>query len=269
MEKDMKKILMAVSALAILASIPAYAETAGEAASRVEAKTENALNKAGDAIERGAEKAKAATKDAYSDVKAYFTDEKNVSAVTDLKMSSVRTADKLIGATVQDPAGKNIGKIEDALVSRDGDIERVIINDGGVLGLGGKLVSFDDDVIEGTRNNEDIVVKLNEESIKNAAAFDYDKSMPAGMYSVKKLIGAKVLDDKGKNIGTVDTLAFDGDEADYVVVSFNKILGLGGDKAAMDFKALNIADNAGKYSFKLNAEQSAQFNSFKQSTKAN
>ncbi len=264
-----KKILMAASVLAILASLPAYAETAADAAARVEVKTENVLDKAGNAIERNAEKAKAATKEAYSDVKAYFTDDNNISAVTDLKMSSVRTADKLIGATVQDPAGKDIGKIEDTLVSKDGDIERVIINDGGVLGLGGKLASFDDDVIEGIRNNEDVVVKLNEASIKNATAFEYDKSMPAGTYSVKKLIGAKVLDDKGKNIGSVDTIAFDGDDADYVVVSFNKILGLGGDKAAMDFEALDIVDNGGKYSFRLNAEQSAQFNSFKQSTKAN
>lgn len=294
------KILMGASVLAVLAAFPALAETKVDANASTEAKVEAKLDAAGEAIKENAKKAgeaierkteqagaatreayedtKAASKDAYGDVKAYFSDDKDIKAVSSLNVKGRLTADEIIGAGVENPAGEKIGKIEDILVDNEGDAETVIINDGGVLGLGGKLVAFDYDIIEGFTGDKDVVVKLTEKSIKEAKRFEYEAPktpdakisvMPASQFSVKKISDAKVVDAQGKAVANVDTVAFEGDDADYVIVTFNKILGMGGDKAALDFEAVDLTNNNGKYQFKLNQQQTAQFENHKEQTKAN
>ncbi len=294
------KILMGASVLAVLAAFPAFAETKVDANASTEAKVEAKLDQAGDSIKENAKKAgeaidrqteragaatreayedtKAASKEAYSDVKTYFSDDKDIKAVSSLDVKGRLTADELLGATVENPSGENIGKIEDILVDKEGDAETVVINDGGVLGLGGKLVAFDYDIIEGFTGDKDVVVKLTEKSIKDAKRFEYEAPktadakisvMPASQFSVKKIIDAKVVDAQGKAVANVDTVAFEDDDADYVIVTFNKILGMGGDQAALDFEAIDLVNNNGKYQFKLNSQQTAQFETHKATTKAN
>ena len=279
-----KTILMGASVLAMLVALPAFAETKVHAESSTEAKLENAevktkdaLDRAGKSIERTAEKAEAKAKDAYNDVKAYFNEKTDDAASVNVNASI--TADKLLGMQVEDHTGKNIGSIEDILVSADGDAETVIINDN-ALGLGGKLAAFDYDVIEGMRANDNAAVKLTEADIKAAKRFEYKAEdakgeaniliMPAGQFSVKKISDAKVFDANGKAVADVDTVAFKDDDAEYVIVTFNKILGVGGDKAALNMEALDLAQKPnGDYAFTLTQKQSAQFENAKDAKKAN
>lgn len=285
------KILMGVSVLALLTALPAFAETKVDANADVStsAKIENKLDKAGESIKESAKEAgdatreayqdaKAKTKETYGEVKAYFSDDDDVKAVTSINIDSRLTADELLGADVQNPSGEKIGSIEDILVDKEGDAETVVINDGGVLGLGGKLVAFDYDIIEGVSADKNVIVKLTDASIKKAKRFEYEAPskpdaaisvMPASQFSVKKVQDAKVVDAKGKAVANVSDVVFDGDDADYLIVTFDKFLGLGGDKAALDFEALDLANNNGKYTFKLTSQQTAQFENQKATTKAN
>lgn len=285
------KILMGASFLALLAAFPAFAETDANAKAEVSTSTkvENTLDragetvkekamKAGEAIERQTDKAAAATQDAYGEVKAYFSDDDDVKTMASVNLGARLTADELIGTDVESTAGKKLGKIEDVLVDGEGDAETVVINDGGVMGLGGKLVAFDYDVIEGFNGDKDVVVKASEKAIEQAKRFEYEAPsepdakisvMPATQFSVKELMDSKVVDAEGKAVATVETIAFEGDDADYLVVTFDKILGMGGDKAALDFEALDLVNNEGKYTFKLNSQQTAQFEAQKATTKAN
>lgn len=270
-----KKILMGASFLALVAAFPAFAaETKVNANADTSTKIEAKMDEAGNAIERTADKAVAKTKEAYKDVKAYFNDDKDDAVRVDI--NTRLTADELIGTDVQDMNGKSLGEIKDILVSADGDAETVIISDS-ALGLGGKLAAFDYDVIEGFTKDKDVVVKLSEANIKSAKKFEYkaDKAdantivMPSNEYSVSKIIDSKVYDANGKAVADVDTVAFDGDDADYIVVTFNKILGMGGDKAALNMDALKIAPKDDKYAFTLTQQQSAQFETAKDAAKAN
>ncbi len=283
-----KKILMGVSVLAVLAAFPAFAEdTMKDKANRAEAtvestaekaadKTKETYNEAMEATKEGLNKAEAKTKEAYQDVKTYFNEG------DDAKVSSVNvidriTADELIGAKVENWKGEDIGRIKDILVTGDGDAKAVVIDDNG-LGLGGKLAAFDYDVIQGIASDKDIVVKLSEENVKQASRFEYEgeakagekiRFKPADQYSVKKIIDAEVVNPEGKKVADVDTVAFEGDDADYLIVTFNKILGVGGDKAALNLQALDLAEKDGKITFKLNTQQTAQFENYKEGTKAN
>jgi len=287
-----KTILMGASFLALLAAYPAFAaDTSVDANANVSTSTkiENSLDKAGDkikasadkagnAIERAADKAKVATKDKYQDVKAYFNNDKDLSATSSINVSERNTADAIIGTGVQDANGKSAGKIHDIIVDKDGNAQWVIIEDGGVLGLGSKLVAFDYGVIDGWNKSNDAVVKLTEAQIKAAQGFEYeapknsDKKvtvLPADRYSVKKILDAKVIGTDGKKIADVDEVAFDGNAAKYLIVDFDKVLGMGGDKAALNMDALNLVNDNGKYSFKLDSQQTAQFENYKETTKAN
>lgn len=264
------KILLGASLIAVMAAFPALAETEAKAGAEASTgvKIENTLEKAGHEIEKAADTAATKTKGAYNDVKAYFTNDNDIKAVSSFNVDTALTADKLIGTSIQNPKGEKIGKIEDIIVNADGDATAVVVNDGGVLGLGGKMAAFDYDILEGFTANENVMVKLSEDSIKNAQAYDPD-AMAAGSFSTKKLADAKIVDANGKAVADVETIAFDGDDADYVVAKFNDILGMGGDKVAMDFDALTLTNASGKYTFKLNAQQSAQFEAKKGATKAN
>lgn len=50
-------------------------------------------------------------------------------------------ASKLVGATVYNDSGDNIGSIDDLLIGTDGTIKTAVISVGGFIGIGNKLVS--------------------------------------------------------------------------------------------------------------------------------
>ena len=275
-----KTILLGASMLAIITALPAFAaETAVKADTSAEVKVENALDKTGDAISNAANKTEEAVKNTYSDVKAYFSDDDDLKVMSSINVASRNTADALLGTGVQNAEGKTIGEIHDVLVDAEGDAETVIIQDtAGLLGVGSKLAAFDFDVIEGYNKNQDVVVKLTEQSIKAAKPFEYDaaaaaksdvkmSTIPAGQFSLSKILDADVIGPDGKKVADVETVAFDGDDADYIIVAFNQIMGMGGEKAALNMEALDLVDKDGKYSFRLNSAQTAQFETYK--TKSN
>lgn len=272
-----KHILMGASVLALIAALPAFAETKAKAELDTGDKIEKTLEDTGESIERGTEKAGAAVKGAYNDVKAYFTDDSD--DIIAVNIETRLTSDELIGKTVRNSKGETLGKIEDILITADGDAEMIVINDG-MLGLGGKQAAFDFDVLKGYTPSGDAVVVLTDAHIEAAKRFelradakDIDPAktfvMPADHYSVAKIMDSKVYDARGKAVADIDTVAFDGDDADYVVITFNKILGMGGDKAALNIEAIEIKPRDDKYAFVLTQKQSARFETVKSDAKAN
>lgn len=273
-----RHILMGASVLALIASLPAFAETKANTEPTTGQKVERTLDRTGEKIERGAEKAEDAVKGAYNDVKAYFNDDSD--DVVAVNIDKRVTADELIGKTVRNSKGDTLGKIEDILITANGDAEMIVINDG-FLGLGGKHAAFDFDVIKGYTPSGDAVVVLTDAQVDAAKRFerradavkDADAAktfvMPAEYLSVAKIMDSKVYDAAGKAVADIDTVAFEGDDADYVVITFNKILGMGGDKAALNIEAIDIKPRDDKYAFTLTQKQSARFDTMKSNTKAN
>ncbi|MGH6959077.1 MAG: PRC-barrel domain-containing protein [Dongiaceae bacterium] len=51
-------------------------------------------------------------------------------------------ADKLIGMTVYNSAGEEVGKVDDILLDKEGKVSGVVLDVGGFLGLGGKSVGI-------------------------------------------------------------------------------------------------------------------------------
>jgi sporulation protein YlmC with PRC-barrel domain len=70
------------------------------------------------------------------------------------------TADMLKGAKVYGPNSEEVGEVNELLVTDDGDLDRVVIDIGGFLGVGERPVAFDIDEIQILRKDggDDVVV---------------------------------------------------------------------------------------------------------------
>lgn len=84
-----------------------------------------------------------------------------------------RLATELMGVTVEDANGENIGDVNDLVVGSDGQVNAVIIGVGGFLGMGEKNVAVSYNSVERKMEDEDLIVVLNASKAELEAAPDY------------------------------------------------------------------------------------------------
>ena len=81
---------------------------------------------------------------------------------------------KLRGARIENPAGENIGSIDDLVLSPDAKVTYAILDVGGFLGLGGHLVAVPFDQLQVTDNGDKIVLKQGtKEQLQQMPEFNY------------------------------------------------------------------------------------------------
>jgi sporulation protein YlmC with PRC-barrel domain len=96
-----------------------------------------------------------------------------------LKGTDLR-ASELVGARVRNPAGDNLGEIEEIVIpSRDQDDMLVIVSVGGVLDVGDKLVALPYDDLRVSIDGDTFYFDRTEEQLKAAPAFTYDAQAEA------------------------------------------------------------------------------------------
>ena len=84
-------------------------------------------------------------------------------------------ASELVGARVRNPAGDNLGEIEEIVIpSGDQDDMLVIVSVGGVLDVGDKLVALPYDDLRVSLDGDTFYFDRTEEQLKAAPAFTYD-----------------------------------------------------------------------------------------------
>jgi sporulation protein YlmC with PRC-barrel domain len=91
-----------------------------------------------------------------------------------LKGKDLRTSE-LVGARVRNPAGDNLGEIEEIVIpTGDQDDMLVIVSVGGVLDVGDKLVALPYDDLRVSLDGDTFYFDRSEEQLKAAPAFTYD-----------------------------------------------------------------------------------------------
>lgn len=269
------KTITAASALALLISVQAHAAgmdnnaaggeamaTAGTAAKDgpgdADSDSRSAVTKAGDAVAKAAD-----------DVKALFLG-KDSKKLEPVLIRRSMTAEGLLGQPLRNPEGERIATIKDVIVDKGGTAKLVVVSDSGPLGIGGKVAAFDYDRVVTQDADGQTVVSLSQDMIDHAKDFSYDqkdwakaKVIPAGSISVKNLLKGDVLDNTGKKVASVENVYLRNGEVSQVIVGFDKILGMGGELAALDFNDLQIVKKKDEVNFKLNAQQSSTFRNFK------
>lgn len=189
-------------------------------------------------------------------------------------IATTSTASALLNQPVINAKQERVGTLSDIIVDSKGNAKLAIVSDGDFLNIG-KEAAFDYSNILRVNADGDLVTPLTEESIKNARKFSYDtkesgkdiRTIPAGGYSIDKLLDAEVVNAKGENVASVDNITFRNGKADSLIVGFDKTLGIGGEKAALSFPNVKmISKEDGKIDLQLTDAQAAQFETFKQST---
>ncbi len=85
------------------------------------------------------------------------------------------SADDIVGSSVRDADGKDIGQVEDLMVSSDGKIESAIVSVGCVLGVGGRQVKVPFDSLELKRdasNPDTVYAQASRQTLESAPAYE-------------------------------------------------------------------------------------------------
>lgn len=256
----MKRLLLTTVSALVLTTAPVLAETAADvnATATVKTDTESALDKVGNSIEQGWNKTSKAVSETAEDVaegtKKVYEDVREDIASTEIKIipqadttfAHDRLASTLIGATLYSDKGDKVGKIEDITVDAQGHTRTIIVGDGTFFGLG-KKVALNHDQFALDASSQKLVSPLTKEQLESSDDFNYDNL--AG-YRVSTLLDGQIVDVNNKTVGQVEDIAFTNGQADKILLSYNQILGVSGDRAIMDFNLPKLV---------INGEQNVDF----------
>lgn len=282
-------LIGAVSAIALLFAAPAMAETAKEM-NKEYGQNESYGSRAkdnGSVVDRQQNNTEAkedfskATKDASAsmretadEIKAAFIDEDVKVKASNVTFNKRTTADGIIGKPVVNQSNDRIATVEDVILDANGDAKLVVVKDGDFAGMGGKLAAFDYDSIISRKADGDVVMPITEQTLDKVAEFSYDKTdkenvrmIPANGYSVKGLLDGNIVDPAGKKLASIDNLSLKGGKADLIIAGYGKVLAMGGDKVAVDFDSGRLVRDGDNVNLKLSQNQTAKFNSFKETHK--
>jgi sporulation protein YlmC with PRC-barrel domain len=100
--------------------------------------------------------------------------EKEALAKEHLKSHGMCRASKLIGTDVEDPAGKNLGDVDDVVIDdASGRVAYAVLSFGGFLGMGDKLFAIPFGSLRANPKDEDkLVLDVSKEKLKAAPGFD-------------------------------------------------------------------------------------------------
>jgi sporulation protein YlmC with PRC-barrel domain len=91
------------------------------------------------------------------------------------------TADSLVGTTVRDVQGKDIGQVSQLLIdAREGKVTSVIIKRGGAFGFGGKDMSVPWEALKIQRDQEKLVVTMQQDMLEQAPRPQRDQGSQSG-----------------------------------------------------------------------------------------
>ena len=289
-------ILSTVSIIALAAASPAIADNA-EANAKVgvsasgsvqteRTKSQNDIPEVTEEdIERGWENTKKAvsetaedvsnaTQEAYEEISAALIENDQADAdFTTVTLDSRMTASGMIGKPVYNTNGESVATVKDIILDREGQAIMVVVADGEFIGMG-KQAAFDYNAITHVNADGDVIMPLTEQMIENAAEFSYDrerysetvKVIPSNGYSVAELLDAQLVNPQKETVGDVDNISFKNGQANHIIIGFDKILGLGGKKAAMEYDSATLVRNGDDLDFQLSANQAAQFEAYKKTS---
>jgi sporulation protein YlmC with PRC-barrel domain len=100
---------------------------------------------------------------------------------TEGPVATAAEAERLIGTKAVTAQGSDVGTIENLLVNPDNTIERVVLEWGGVLGLGERHVAVPWEDVTMTADGRQAVIDLTRDQLENMQRYDPDVPAAAGI----------------------------------------------------------------------------------------
>jgi sporulation protein YlmC with PRC-barrel domain len=176
-------------------------------------------------------------------------------------------AEKLIGRTIENANGDNVGEVESVVIDQDGKVRYIIVGVGGFLGIGEKNVALEWEDLTISENGEKVVTAATKdqlaalpehkfpETVKPGSVYSYDEAVrtnpsleastepAAGTVGIaaSKLVGATVENANGDNIGEIHEVLLSSEgNAEALVVDVGGFLGMGEHTVVMKWTDLSI-----------------------------
>lgn len=83
------------------------------------------------------------------------------------------SANKLIGTTIHNEAGKEVGTVHDLIVAPDGEVSLAVVEVGGFIGIDSKWVAVPATMFEPAEAGDVVLPKATEEELTKMPAFRY------------------------------------------------------------------------------------------------
>lgn len=198
---------------------------------------------------------------------------------TATSIHSTATAEGMLKQPINNTANQRVGTLRDIIIDADGKAQLAVVSDTRIPGIG-KEAAFEYSLVTRQNADGDVIMPISEDRIKSARSFSYDReevgedaevrTIPAGGYSVDKLLSADVLDAQGDKIAAVENITFRNGKVDAVVIGYDKTLGMGGKKAALRFSDLKLNPTGdGDADLQLTAAQTQQLKSLSERRASN
>jgi sporulation protein YlmC with PRC-barrel domain len=92
------------------------------------------------------------------------------------RQAMTERASKILDKDVKDQKGEDVGKVNDLLMNRNGQVEYLIVSQGGVLGIGDKLIPIPFRMARvDTKNDNVVLMNIDKEKLEKAPHFASDK----------------------------------------------------------------------------------------------
>lgn len=89
---------------------------------------------------------------------------------------AIRGSD-LIGASVKNPNGDNLGTVNDIIVNKRGDVEYLILSHGGILGFGEELIPIPFKIARIDAKEQVVMVNISKDKLSKAPNFSDWKNL--------------------------------------------------------------------------------------------
>jgi sporulation protein YlmC with PRC-barrel domain len=162
-------------------------------------------------------------------------------------------SDAVRGATVRDQAGQRVGTVDRLVADRQsGQIQRVVVASGGLLGIGRDHVQLPWNEVQLARDNGNIIAQVDRQRLDQAQPIDprqLDRDGTQGnLVTASQLEGSRVLDAQGRDLGSIERLMInpaDG-RVRYAVIGTGGFLGVGRDQALVPWDNMQVGWDANR-----------------------
>jgi len=175
------------------------------------------------------------------------------------------TAASMIGQSIYSSGNTLVGKVHDIIMDENGKATTIVVSDSQIPGTTWDYTSFDYNSITTQDVNGSVVMKLPDESLKQARAFYYgeDNQPATSGFSAAQLLDAELVNPNNESVAQIDNISLENGQAKDLIIAFDQVLGFGGKKAAMDFQSAKIIRGDEGVNFQLSTAQESALNNFK------
>lgn len=163
-----------------------------------------------------------------------------------VETSTVRfQARDILGATVKNPAGDTLGKVQDLFITGANDVTQAILSVGGVLGMGEKQVAVPYDKLQVSRVDNHIAVMYNATKAKLESMPEFVPTPSVAgepRVQARDLLGTNITNASNETIGEVkDLIITEKDKVPQAIISVGGFLGIGDKLVAVPYQDLRIS----------------------------